>query len=63
MNLVAAARRPGAALHRQPVGEWVCLDAVTHPQPHGIGLAESAIFDETGPIGRSTQTLLIAPRG
>ncbi|WP_316576290.1 thioesterase family protein [Nocardia canadensis] len=50
-------------LHRQPVGEWVCLDAVTHPQPHGIGLAESAIFDETGPIGRSTQTLLIAPRG
>ncbi|NKX87679.1 thioesterase family protein [Nocardia coubleae] len=50
-------------LHRQPVGEWVCLDAVTHPQPHGIGLAESALFDETGPIGRSTQTLLIAPRG
>ncbi|MFC4375973.1 thioesterase family protein [Nocardia halotolerans] len=49
-------------LHRQPVGEWVCLDAVTHPQPHGIGLAESALFDETGPIGRSTQTLLLAPR-
>ncbi|WP_336087808.1 thioesterase family protein [Nocardia sp. SSK8] len=51
------------SLHRHPVGEWVCLDAVTHPQPHGIGLAESALFDETGPIGRSTQTLLIAPRG
>lgn len=50
-------------LHRQPVGEWVCLDAVTHPQPHGIGLAESALFDESGPLGRSTQTLLLAPRG
>ncbi|MFF2085234.1 thioesterase family protein [Nocardia sp. NPDC058176] len=50
-------------LHRQPVGEWVCLDAVTHPQPHGIGMAESALFDETGPLGRSTQTLLVAPRG
>lgn len=49
-------------LHRQPVGEWVCLDAVTYPQPHGIGLAESAIFDEHGPLGRSTQTLLVARR-
>ncbi|WP_227997373.1 thioesterase family protein [Nocardia australiensis] len=50
-------------LHRQPVGEWVCLDANTHPQPHGIGLAESALFDDKGPLGRSTQTLLLAPRG
>ncbi|MFD3743962.1 thioesterase family protein [Nocardia sp. NPDC058633] len=49
-------------LHRQPAGEWVCLDAVTYPQPHGIGLAESALSDETGPLGRSTQTLLLAPR-
>ncbi|WP_084655096.1 thioesterase family protein [Nocardia altamirensis] len=49
-------------LHRQPVGEWVCLDAVTYPQPHGIGLAESALFDEKGPLGRSTQTLYLANR-
>lgn len=49
-------------LHRQPVGEWVCLDAVTHPQPGGIGLAESALFDEKGPLGRSTQTLFLGPR-
>src|SRR5690606_15287197 len=39
-------------LHRQPAGEWICLDAVTHPQPGGIGLAESALFDERGPLGR-----------
>ncbi len=50
-------------LHRQPAGEWVCLDAATYPQPHGIGLAESALYDEKGPLGRSTQTLLLAPRG
>ena len=50
------------SLHRQPVGEWVCLDAVTHPQPHGIGLAESALYDETGPLGRATQTLLLGTR-
>ncbi|MFH5209522.1 thioesterase family protein [Antrihabitans sp. NCIMB 15449] len=49
-------------LHRQPVGEWVCLDAVTYPQPHGIGMAESALFDEQGPLGRSTQTLLVGRR-
>ena len=49
-------------LHRQPVGEWVCLDAATYPQPHGIGLAESALYDEQGPLGRSTQTLLVGLR-
>ncbi|TSE01712.1 thioesterase family protein [Skermania sp. ID1734] len=49
-------------LYRQPVGEWVCLDAVTYPQPHGIGMAESVLFDEQGPIGRSTQTLFMGPR-
>jgi len=49
-------------LYRQPVGEWVCLDAVTHPQTDGIGLAESALFDEKGPLGRSTQTLFLGPR-
>jgi len=46
-------------LHRYPVGEWVCLDAVTHVQPHGVGLAESALFDEQGLIGRAVQSLLL----
>ncbi|MFR9750650.1 thioesterase family protein [Nocardia sp. 004] len=49
-------------MHRQPEGEWVCLDAVTHPQPYGIGLAESALYDEKGPLGRSTQTLFLSAR-
>lgn len=49
-------------LHRQPVGEWVCLDATTYPQPHGIGMAESALSDETGPVGRATQTLFLSNR-
>ncbi|HSP96007.1 MAG TPA: thioesterase family protein [Candidatus Dormibacteraeota bacterium] len=46
-------------LHRHPVGEWVCLDAVTYPQSNGVGLAESWLFDEQGPIGRAAQSLLI----
>ncbi|WP_405162683.1 thioesterase family protein [Nocardia sp. NBC_01499] len=49
-------------LHREPVGDWVCLDAVTYPERSGVGLAESRLFDEQGPIGRGTQTLLLGTR-
>jgi len=47
---------------RMPVGEWVCVDAVTRPQPTGIGTAESVLSDTTGRIGRAAQSLLIASR-
>jgi len=46
-------------VYRLPVSEWVCLDAATCVGPHGVGLAESQLFDEQGPIGRSVQSLLI----
>ena len=46
-------------LHRVPQGDWVCLEATTYPQPHGVGLAESRLWDERGSIGRSLQTLLL----
>jgi hypothetical protein len=49
-------------LHRMPVGEWVCLEAVTVPEPSGLGLADAALHDERGPIGRALQTLLIRER-
>jgi Acyl-CoA thioesterase C-terminal domain/Acyl-CoA thioesterase N-terminal domain len=49
-------------LHRLPAGEWVCLRAVTLPEPDGIGLADTALFDERGPLGRAMQTLLVAER-
>lgn len=47
---------------RPPQGEWVCLDAVTHVGDHGIGLTESALWDERGRVGAAAQTLLIRPR-
>ncbi len=50
------------SLHREPVGEWICLDAVTHVSNLGVGLASSALFDEQGPIGRAAATLLLEPR-
>ncbi|MHB8670367.1 MAG: thioesterase family protein [Acidimicrobiales bacterium] len=49
-------------LHRLPKGEWVCLDAKTHLQADGVGLAESQLYDQRGPIGRSLQSLLIDRR-
>ena len=49
-------------LERMPAGEWVCVDAVTLPQPNGIGTAESVLSDESGRIGRALQTLLVAQR-
>jgi hypothetical protein len=47
-------------LMREPRGEWVCLDAVTHVD--GLGLADTALWDEGGRIGRAVQTLLVRPR-
>jgi Acyl-CoA thioesterase C-terminal domain/Acyl-CoA thioesterase N-terminal domain len=49
-------------LERMPVGEWVCVDAVTLPQRNGIGVAESVLSDERGRIGRAAQALLVAQR-
>ena len=50
-------------LHRMPEGDWVCLDAVTIPQPTGVGMSDTVLYDERGPIGRAAQTLLVAERG
>jgi hypothetical protein len=47
-------------LLRMPVGEWVCLDAVTHVD--GLGLSDTALWDERGRIGRAAQTLLVRQR-
>ncbi len=50
-------------LHRMPEGEWVCLDAVTRPEGHGVGIADTLLSDGRGPIGRGAQTLLVDRRG
>ena len=50
-------------LLRRPVGEWICLQARTALGGNGCGLAESALFDERGLIGRATQSLAVRARG
>jgi hypothetical protein len=49
-------------LHRYPAGEWVAMDARTTLGGAGIGVAESTLHDERGPIGHGLQSLFIAAR-
>ncbi len=47
---------------REPVGEWVCLDAETTLADGAVGVATSAAYDERGLVARSAQALLVVPR-
>lgn len=49
-------------LHRQPLGQWVHLDARSVVEPSGVGLATSTISDEHGALGHGLQSLFIAER-
>ena len=55
---------PDLTIHlaRPAEGEWIHLDSRTVPGPQGAGLAESALSDRRGRIGRSVQSLLIDER-
>jgi acyl-CoA thioesterase len=55
---------PDLTMHlaRPPVGEWIGLDAHTVPSDQGMGLAESAMYDERGRLGRAVQSLLLQRR-
>ena len=48
-------------LLRYPAGEWVALEAST-TAADGVGLADTTLHDEQGPIGRSAQALFIDRR-
>ena len=48
-------------LHRPPVGEWLGMDSVSRWEPNGIGMSDSLLFDDLGPVGRALQVLSIRP--
>jgi acyl-Coa thioesterase superfamily protein/acyl-CoA thioesterase superfamily protein len=50
------------AVHRLPEGEWICLDAATVAEPHGIGLTRARLSDHRGAFGVSLQTCLAKVR-
>jgi hypothetical protein len=49
-------------LPRDPVGEWLLLEAATTTGTQGTGMAETALSDLSGRCGTALQTLLLAPR-
>jgi hypothetical protein len=49
-------------IDREPIGDWVCLEAQTIIAAGGIGTAESVLYDTRGRVGRATQSLLVAAR-
>jgi hypothetical protein len=49
-------------LQRPPRSEWIGLDARTLLHGNGTGLSESVLHDDSGPVGRSFQTLVVQPR-
>lgn len=49
-------------LTRDPITDWLLLEASTAIGPDGTGLATTRLSDEQGSFGRAFQTLLVAPR-
>lgn len=49
-------------LARQPVGEWILLDAESWIGPDGAGLAIARLADTGGYFGRAVQSLVIEKR-
>jgi len=47
-------------IEREPVGEWVALQAHTHITKGESALAQAVMFDSDGRIGRSLQSLYVA---
>ena len=48
-------------VHRHPEGEWVCLESGAWAEAHGVGLADTRLYDERGALGRGLQSLLVTP--
>jgi len=44
---------------REPVGEWLCVEAETALAPTAVGVATGNVYDELGLVAHTSQTLLI----
>jgi hypothetical protein len=49
-------------VERRPVGDWICLDARMRVLDGGVGFSEAVLYDLEGRVGRSLQSLYVAPR-
>lgn len=55
---------PDLVVHfeREPVGEWIALAATTRMSAGASALASGTLYDTTGRIGQSEQSLYVGPR-
>ena len=55
---------PDLSIHllRPPAGPWIGLRSASHYGSRGAGMAESALYDARGRLGRGVQSLLVAHR-
>ena len=51
-----------ASVFREPTGAWIGLDTSVSFGPDAVGLTESVLSDELGPLGTSSQTLTLRRR-
>ncbi len=49
-------------IHRQPEGEWVCMEVESGAGPSGVGSNHAVLSDTRGVFGKVTQSLLLNPR-
>ena len=49
-------------LVREPVGEWLGVDASVTFGEHGVGVTSSRLHDAAGPLGTLVQSLTVRPR-
>ncbi len=49
-------------IEREPQSEWIALQAHTRILEHETALAQAVLFDTQGRLGRSLQSLYVAPR-
>ena len=45
-------------LHRDPVGEWICVAVASRRSVEGVAIVDAAFLDRTGPFGRSSVSSL-----
>ncbi|GAA1835816.1 thioesterase family protein [Actinomadura chokoriensis] len=50
------------ALHRDPVGEWLCMAASLDASAGGSALCQATLADRSGEFGRALQTMLVDER-
>ncbi len=49
-------------MHREPEGEWLCVQAPYHEEIEGVGIVESVWYDRRGRYGRGVEARLAQER-